>query len=117
MALAIGAFIANLPLLGAQPLLAVVAARRFHVAPWPVLLGGVIGLPPIGPWLDRAAAAVSPPLLDCAIGSIIVATGCMVAMFGVTAPVLWRLSGRRSPRDPRVLPPIDPPEPRSRGRA
>jgi uncharacterized protein (DUF2062 family) len=45
---AIGIFIANLPLYGVQTLLALYAARRLHLHPLPVVAGSQVSTPPVG---------------------------------------------------------------------
>jgi uncharacterized protein (DUF2062 family) len=61
--LALGAFIANLPVYGFQTLLGLYAARRLHVHPLSVLAGSQLSTPPVGPALAAAAIAVGHLLL------------------------------------------------------
>jgi uncharacterized protein (DUF2062 family) len=49
--LAVGAFIANLPLYPVQTLFSVYAARKLHLHPLAVVLGSQLSTPPIGPVL------------------------------------------------------------------
>lgn len=46
--LALGVFIANLPIYGAQTVFSLYASRRLHLHPAPVILGSQISTPPIG---------------------------------------------------------------------
>jgi uncharacterized protein (DUF2062 family) len=55
---AVGAFIANLPVYGIQTVLALVAARRLRLSPLSVLLGASLSTPPLGPLLIALAIAV-----------------------------------------------------------
>lgn len=130
MGLALGVFIANMPAYGFQTLLAIVAARRFHLPPWPVVLGSQFSTPPLNVLLIAAAIFVghwilhgSPPdlsllrdpnwtitqvltrwLLEWVVGSIIVGCVCMVATFGVAAPILWRINRSKPPADRMINP-------------
>ena len=61
--LAVGVFIANLPVYGAQTLLSLYAARRLHLHPAPVVLGSQISTPPIGLVMIVAAIYVGHLLL------------------------------------------------------
>src|SRR5438132_1578934 len=56
--LAVGVFIANLPLYGAQTLLSLYAARRLRLNPLTVVVGSHFSTPPIGPLLVAAAIAL-----------------------------------------------------------
>jgi uncharacterized protein (DUF2062 family) len=56
--LAIGVFIANLPLYGLQTLLSLYTARRMRMNPLPVLVGSHLSTPPIGPVLIAMAIAL-----------------------------------------------------------
>ena len=56
--LAIGVFIANLPLYGVQTLLSLLAARRLRLHPLAVVVGSHLSTPPIGPLLVVAAISV-----------------------------------------------------------
>jgi uncharacterized protein (DUF2062 family) len=53
---AIGIFIANLPLYGLQTLLALYAARKLHLHPLPVVAGSQVSTPPVG--IAMVAAAI-----------------------------------------------------------
>ena len=46
--LALGVFIANLPLYGAQTVLSLYASKRLHLHPAPVIIGSQVSTPPIG---------------------------------------------------------------------
>lgn len=61
--LALGVFIANLPLYGVQTLLSLYSARRLHLNPLSVLLGSQLSTPPIGPLLGIAAVTLGHLLL------------------------------------------------------
>ena len=50
-ALAVGAFIANLPLYGIQTLVGIYAAKKLHLHPLAVVLGSQLSMPPLGPLL------------------------------------------------------------------
>lgn len=58
LGLAVGVFIANLPLYGVQTLLSLFAARRFRLNPLATVAGSHISTPPIGPVLIAAAIAL-----------------------------------------------------------
>ena len=60
---AIGVFIANLPLYGAQTLSGLFAARRLHLNSLSVIAGTQLSMPPIGPLLIAAAVVVGHLLL------------------------------------------------------
>jgi uncharacterized protein (DUF2062 family) len=53
--LAVGVFIANLPVVGFQSVLSLYTARRFHLHPLSVLLGSHVSTPPVGPLMWMAA--------------------------------------------------------------
>ena len=53
--LAIGVFIANLPIYGLQTLLGLYTARRLHLNPLSVVAGTHVSTPPVGPLLIAAA--------------------------------------------------------------
>jgi glycosyltransferase involved in cell wall biosynthesis len=57
-AIAVGVFIANLPLYGVQTLLSLYAAKRLRLNPVPVVIGSSISTPPLGPMLIAAAIAL-----------------------------------------------------------
>lgn len=129
MGLGFGTFIANLPVYGFQTLLSIAVARRFHLPPWPVVLGSQLSMPPLNVGLIAAAIHVghwllrgSPPdlsplrdpewtvpqllsrwLLEWAVGSIIVGSVCMAATFGVAAPILWRISRGKPPAIRKII--------------
>jgi uncharacterized protein (DUF2062 family) len=56
--LAVGVFIANLPVYGLQSVLSLYTARRFHLHPLSVLLGSHVSTPPVGPLMIFAAIAL-----------------------------------------------------------
>ena len=60
---AIGIFIANLPLYGLQTVLALYAARRLHLHPIPVVVGSQASTPPVGVAMVVAAIVVGHVLL------------------------------------------------------
>jgi uncharacterized protein (DUF2062 family) len=93
--LALGVFIANLPLYGLQTLLSLYSARRLHLNPLSVLLGSQLSTPPIGPLLGIAAVTLGHLLLH---GSLPVAANFNIAHLGwkaVLGPVLldWAVGG------------------------
>jgi uncharacterized protein (DUF2062 family) len=57
-AVALGVFIANLPLYGVQTVLGLYAARRLRLNPLPVVLGTHLSMPPIGPLLITIAIGI-----------------------------------------------------------
>jgi len=61
--LAVGVFIANLPLYGVQTLLSLYAARRLRLHPLSVVAGSHLSTPPIGPVLIALAIGVGHWLL------------------------------------------------------
>jgi uncharacterized protein (DUF2062 family) len=61
--LAIGVFIANLPLYGLQNILAFYSARRLHLHPLPVVVGAQISTPPISFALIGAALCTGHVML------------------------------------------------------
>jgi uncharacterized protein (DUF2062 family) len=61
--LAVGVFIANLPLYGVQTLLSLYAARRLRLHPLSVVAGSHLSTPPIGPVLVALAIGVGHFLL------------------------------------------------------
>jgi uncharacterized protein (DUF2062 family) len=61
--LAVGAFIANLPLYPVQTLFSVYAARKLHLHPLAVVLGSQLSTPPIGPLLVVAGIFVGHGIL------------------------------------------------------
>ena len=66
-ALAIGTFIANLPVYPFQSLAALYVARRFHLQPLAVLTGSLLSTPPIGPLLIVLAIIVGHLLLHAGL--------------------------------------------------
>jgi uncharacterized protein (DUF2062 family) len=62
-ALAVGAFIGNLPLYGLHTALSLYAARRLHLHPLAVVAGSHVSTPPVGPLLVVAAVGVGHYLL------------------------------------------------------
>ena len=63
LAIAVGVFIANLPLYGVQTIVSLFAARRFRLQPLAVIAGSHLSTPPIGPLLIAAAIATGHLLL------------------------------------------------------
>ena len=61
--LAVGVFIANLPLYGVQTLLSLVAARKLRLHPLSVVAGSHLSTPPVGPLLIALAIGVGHFLL------------------------------------------------------
>ncbi|MEO6434491.1 MAG: DUF2062 domain-containing protein [Tepidisphaeraceae bacterium] len=55
---AVGVFIANLPIYGLQTLLSLYTARRLHLNPLAVVAGSHLSTPPVGPVLIAAAIGV-----------------------------------------------------------
>jgi len=123
-AVAVGAFIANMPAYGIQTLLCFVAARRLRLSPLPVLLGCSLSTPPLGPLLVALAIGVGhlclhgtmPPLsgfdvramgytgllrtvlLEWVIGSVIVGALCATGTFLLIRFVLARVPQNRPRR-------------------
>jgi uncharacterized protein (DUF2062 family) len=62
-ALAVGVFIGNLPLFGAQTILSLYTARRLHLHPLAVVAGSHVSTPPFGPVLIATAVGVGHWLL------------------------------------------------------
>jgi glycosyltransferase involved in cell wall biosynthesis len=105
--LALGAFIANLPIYGLQTFLSLYVARRLNVHPLAVVLGSHLSTPPVGPALVFAAVGVghlfmhgawprwadfNPAemdtwtllgrvMLEWIVGSLVVGTACMAGVF------------------------------------
>lgn len=122
--LAVGAFVANLPCYGFQTILSLYFAKRLHLHPGSVVAGSLLSTPPLGPLLIAAAFYVggfvlvgSPRgiaqlgmregawgemsmklLAAWAIGSVIVGTACMIAVFFASLAILARMpvSGERA---------------------
>ncbi|MDB5293658.1 MAG: glycosyl transferase family 2, partial [Phycisphaerales bacterium] len=119
--IAVGVFIANLPVFGVQTLLALYVARRLHLHPLAVVAGSKASTPPVGPLLVAAAIwlghllvhgsrltwngllkpvnghllkAMLPLLLDWIVGATLIGTGMAVITFGI-ANVLFRSVPRR----------------------
>jgi uncharacterized protein (DUF2062 family) len=119
--IAVGVFIANLPVFGVQTLLALYVARRLHLHPLAVVAGSKASTPPAGPLLVAAAIwlghllvhgsrltwngllkpvnghllkAMLPLLLDWIVGATLIGTGMAVITFGI-ANVLFRSVPRR----------------------
>jgi len=63
LGLAVGVFIACLPLYGVQTLLCLFAARKFKLHPLPVVAGGQLSIPPVAPLLIFLCAAVGHVVL------------------------------------------------------
>jgi glycosyltransferase involved in cell wall biosynthesis len=61
--LAVGVFIANLPVYGFQTLLSLYTARRLHLNPLVVVAGSHISTPPVGPLLIALAVGVGHVVL------------------------------------------------------
>lgn len=114
--LAVGVFIANLPLYGVQTLASLYAARRLHLSPIAVVAGSQASIPPIGALLIAAAVCVGhfllhgalPPLasygsslvalaeaapallLDWVIGSLVVGAFLATATFALVMAFAWQ---------------------------
>jgi uncharacterized protein (DUF2062 family) len=114
---AVGVFIANLPLYGVQTVLGLYAARRLRLNPVSVILGSSVSTPPVGPllitmaisagyWLlhgtlpDTKAfdpsvigyrALIRSVLLEWAIGSILCGTILAFLAYLLTRALLWWL--------------------------
>ncbi len=121
--LAVGAFIANLPLYGLHALLSLLVARRLHLHPAAVVTGSLLSTPPIGPLLIVAAVATGRVLLGIdwdgvendslaldggawpllpvrwlwawLVGSVVIGTICLAATFVFAATVLHWLPARQ----------------------
>lgn len=126
-AVAVGAFIANLPAYGVQTLLCFVAARRLRLSPLPVLLGGTLSTPPLGPVLIALAigvghwmlhgtmpklsgfdvqsigylALIRSMLLEWVLGSIVVGLASALFCYVLVRSVLSRLPQHRPQRRSR----------------
>lgn len=112
--LAVGTFIANLPIYGFQILASLYVAKRFHLHPLAVVTGSMLSTPPIGPVLIAAAIMVGHLLLhgslpsaaeyhvgwaalpelfgkvmgEWALGSVIVGLACLTVTFVVSMALL-----------------------------
>jgi uncharacterized protein (DUF2062 family) len=64
---AVGIFIANLPLYGVQTLLALYTARRLHLHPLPVVAGSQLSTPPVGVAMVFGAIVVGHVMLHGAL--------------------------------------------------
>lgn len=121
--IAVGVFIANLPLYGVQTLLSLYAARRFRLNPLPVVAGSHLSAPPIGPLLVGAAIALGhwithgnvpalktydparigylatlrSVLLEWIIGGLICGAVLAGAAFVISAALLWVFPWSRGP--------------------
>lgn len=67
---AIGIFIANLPLYGLQTVLALYTARRLHLHPLPVVAGSQVSTPPVGIAMVLAAIYVGHVVLHGSLPSV-----------------------------------------------
>ncbi|HWE97279.1 MAG TPA: DUF2062 domain-containing protein [Tepidisphaeraceae bacterium] len=110
--IAVGVFIANLPVFGVQTLLALYVARRLHLHPLAVVAGSKVSTPPVGPLLIAAAIwlghlllhgsrltwkglirpmdghvfqAMLPLLLDWIVGATLIGTGLAVLTFAAVS--------------------------------
>jgi uncharacterized protein (DUF2062 family) len=63
IAIAVGVFIANLPIYGMQTLLSLYLSRRWHLHPLAVVFGSYFSTPPIGPVLIAADVELGHILL------------------------------------------------------
>ena len=114
LSLAIGVFIANLPLYGLHAILALYTARRLHLNPLASLIGTQISTPPLGPILNAFAIAtghfllhgslpatqnfnfsrlgwqnvLGPLLLDWVVGGLVVGFLLALLTFLASAPLL-----------------------------
>lgn len=81
--LALGVFIANLPIYGAQTVFSLYASKRLHLHPAPVVLGTQVSMPPIG---------IAMIVLAIYVGHLIL-NGSMLAWpeGGWTMELVWRL--------------------------
>jgi uncharacterized protein (DUF2062 family) len=120
-AIAVGVFIANLPLYGVQTLAALYAARRLHLHPVPTVAGSQVSTPPVGPVLVAVAigvghlvthgawphladfdprhltfASVGPVLVDWVVGSLIVGVVLAAVALALTAMLFRVFSATRS---------------------
>jgi uncharacterized protein (DUF2062 family) len=68
--LALGVFVANLPLYGLHTVLCLYTARRLHLHPLPLVVGSHVSTPPLGPLLVVAAIAVGHMLLHGALPTL-----------------------------------------------
>ena len=125
---AIGTYIANLPLYPVQTLVSLYVARRLHLHPLAVVLGSLLSTPPIGPvlillaivvghfvlhgnlvafpidqWSSAdAATIVQGVLLEWVVGSVLVGAACMMLTFAA----IWLLTSRLATA--AAAPPIEP---------
>jgi uncharacterized protein (DUF2062 family) len=122
-ALAVGAFIANLPIYPLQTIAAIFVARRLHLHPIAVVAGSQISTPPVNVALIGAAVAVGhailhgkwlgfttihmsqfpwrtlvgPLLADWLVGSLIVGLLTSIAMFAISLGILRLVPQRQAP--------------------
>jgi uncharacterized protein (DUF2062 family) len=125
-ALALGAFVGNLPTYGLHAVIGLYAAKRLHLHPLAVFLGTKISTPPVGPILNAVAIAIghvvlhgSLPsteaydfrvmgiwhvlrrmLLEWMIGWPIVGLGCAAVVFMLSNRLLRLAAARQQPSDP-----------------
>ena len=118
--LAVGVFIANLPIYGFQSVASLYTARRLHLHPLPVLLGSQISTPPIGPIMIATAVALGhllfhgslpvamdfdprrhgwwnvlrPLLLEWSVGALLLGFVMAVATFLIANSLMRRLGER-----------------------
>jgi uncharacterized protein (DUF2062 family) len=129
-ALAVGAFVANLPAYGFQTILSLYVARRLHLHPLAVVAGSQLSTPPLGPALIAAAVTVGHLLLhgslpsaadfhathgvgafaarflvEWALGAGVVGLACAVVTFVAANRVLkWAVRGEATAPDAPVAP-------------
>jgi len=93
--LAVGVFIANLPLYGVQTLLSLYAARRLRLNPLPVVAGSHLSTPPIGPVLVAMAIAVGHWVMHGTLPALHAYDPVKIGYFGLLRSVLleWIIGG------------------------
>jgi uncharacterized protein (DUF2062 family) len=93
--LAVGVFIANLPLYGVQTLLSLYAARRLRLNPLAVVAGSHLSTPPIGPVLVMAAIAVGHWVVHGSLPALHAYDPAKIGYFGLLRTVLleWMIGG------------------------
>jgi uncharacterized protein (DUF2062 family) len=121
-ALAVGAFIANLPIYPLQTIVALFVARRLHLHPIAVVAGSQISTPPVnlaligagiavghavlhGEWIGFGGikmsqlewkSIVGPLLADWAVGGVIVGVVIAIAIFAISMGVLRMVPQRQA---------------------
>jgi uncharacterized protein (DUF2062 family) len=132
LALALGVFIANLPIYGLHAIVALYTSRRLHLNPLAALLGTQISTPPIGAFLGAAAIAVGhlllhgalpvmaelnvsqlgwrnvvgPFLVDWVVGGSLVGFALAAITFAMSLPLLRMARQRDAQEHPKSMPTV-----------